>query len=359
MKNILIGMIVLGLLLPAAASADRETVKVNCKKGDTIGKAIEDYRYVDELVIKIKGICKENVVIDRSGVTLRGVSIPAYDPEDPDWVLEAPVDGIEGKEDINTLRLVGVNRLEIFYTVENLLITGGNFALAVNEAIARLYNVHAQSTDVGGAIFGGAAVSAWDSSFEGGFWGTSATNAASFKCTRCSFFSPHGWGRGLGVSRGSSAELTNSEVRAYIPVSTSNGTIEVEGPDSVLESTPNIFGSGWSVEAENGGTILVTESSLAGPISAISKSMIKLEEVVHTSSPDTYSRGNAIEEDSTLILHDTSIDQDLEFVGFSNGLLRGNTNVSGDLLCSEGADAWCADPSINVDGDATSCGSCN
>lgn len=83
--------LVLFACLPATAGDhddDRKsalkTVKVNCEKGDSITKALEEK--ADELIIEFEGTCYENVVIERDNVTIRGVS------SDPTIIRPAEID---------------------------------------------------------------------------------------------------------------------------------------------------------------------------------------------------------------------------------------------------------------------------
>ena len=60
----------------ASAAVPGKTVAVNCTKGETISAAL--VKNTGPLVIELRGTCRENVLIERSDVTLRGAD-PASD----------------------------------------------------------------------------------------------------------------------------------------------------------------------------------------------------------------------------------------------------------------------------------------
>ena len=66
------------VLLLAAAGAHGATVNVDCAAGASINAAIAAAPVTEALVVEVRGICVENVVIERSDVTLRGLD-PAAD----------------------------------------------------------------------------------------------------------------------------------------------------------------------------------------------------------------------------------------------------------------------------------------
>ncbi len=101
----------LGMLLtigPFTATADDrvKTVEADCTKGKTIEKALERGNEDKPLVVVVRGICSENVVIDRDEVTLQGNSSG---------------DGITGLDPTkDTILVDGARRV----VIENLTVSG-------------------------------------------------------------------------------------------------------------------------------------------------------------------------------------------------------------------------------------------
>ena len=87
----------------AKDESGNKTIVVNCDKGDSINEALEER--ADKLIIKIRGTCQEDVVIERDDVTLRGVG--------PDATVVA--------EYGPAIWVVAVSRI----TLENLTVSGG------------------------------------------------------------------------------------------------------------------------------------------------------------------------------------------------------------------------------------------
>jgi hypothetical protein len=351
---IITNLLLIATPLNSSAATSSKTITVDCTKGDSIMKALAGNDNVKELVIEIKGVCEEHVAVNRSGVTLRGSSIPPYDPA---ATPETPVDGIHGLDvEDNTLRFTGVGQ-GITSRVENLLLSGGNFALAVNYSLVRLQNVQMTNDEWGGAVAGSASsIDAWDVSFSGGYFGAWIVGAR-FNCTNCTFSSPRTWGQALSIVDGASANLTNCSSFGHWSILAVNSKVIVQGADSVLESVPTGPGFGTAVEAQDGASVVVEEASVTGPVSATRNSNVRLRGVIHSTPASTYLFKSVFDENSSLVLEDTSIDRSLQFWAFSNGTFRGTSTVTEDLACSEGADAWCDDPQVSVGG-TSNCGKC-
>ena len=119
-------------LLASPSSAQKsKTIKVDCSKGQSINKALEDK--ADELIIEISGMCEENVLVERHNVTLRG--------GDPAGDGIRAVD--EGDDDV-ALTIAGTLNV----AVENLRLTGGERGLTVNNVIRG--SVHVRNCNVEG-----------------------------------------------------------------------------------------------------------------------------------------------------------------------------------------------------------------
>ena len=67
-----LGMLLTIGLLTARADDKIKTVEVDCTKGKTLAHALEKANEDKPVVVVVRGICNENVVIDRDDVTLQG-----------------------------------------------------------------------------------------------------------------------------------------------------------------------------------------------------------------------------------------------------------------------------------------------
>ena len=61
-----------------AAAQTTVTVKVDCTKGGSINKALDQNKNARSLILEIGGMCTENVIVTRDRVTLRGIN-PSID----------------------------------------------------------------------------------------------------------------------------------------------------------------------------------------------------------------------------------------------------------------------------------------
>jgi len=107
------GMVVMILVLAtgiarASAHDNVKTVEVDCSRGQTIAKALDRGDVDKPLVVVVRGICNENVVIDRDDVTLLGNSSG---------------DGVTGLDPSkDTILVEGARRV----VIENLTVSGGS-----------------------------------------------------------------------------------------------------------------------------------------------------------------------------------------------------------------------------------------
>jgi len=99
-------LLILGVLMARADDKGR-TVEVDCTDGRSIAHALDRGNEDRPLVVTIRGICNENVVIDRDDVTLRGASSS---------------DGVTGLDPTkDTILVDGARRV----VIENLTVSGG------------------------------------------------------------------------------------------------------------------------------------------------------------------------------------------------------------------------------------------
>ena len=85
----------------SVSAHDGQTFTVNCSRGQTIAKALELGDARKPLVLIIRGLCKENVVINRDRVTLQGdpprvATVQAVNPKDHTIAVMATWIRIEG-----------------------------------------------------------------------------------------------------------------------------------------------------------------------------------------------------------------------------------------------------------------------
>src|SRR5262249_12780242 len=134
-------------LLPFAASADSDndgrsrTVKVDCGKGDTIAKALQQGEERKPLVIVVRGVCNEIVSIPRDDVTLQA-----------DPVTGGAVNG--GPPDPNGPNVITISGRRV--TIDGLTVTGGRNGIQ-GEGASRLMvlNCVVQSGRTGVVFFQG------------------------------------------------------------------------------------------------------------------------------------------------------------------------------------------------------------
>ena len=102
-----LGMLLTIGLLTANADDKVKTVEVDCSKGKTLAHALEKGNEDKPLVVVVRGICSENVVIDRDDVTLRG---------------HEGGGGVTGPDpSMDTILIDGARRV----VIENLTVSGG------------------------------------------------------------------------------------------------------------------------------------------------------------------------------------------------------------------------------------------
>ena len=112
-RALVLGTVVCLVVGVAAGHAKTtKTVKVDCARGDSINEALGAKG--DELIVEISGMCHENVLIERSFVTLKGA-----DPGS-DGVVGLPPAG----PDVSGLAVVKILRADSV-RLENLTVQGG------------------------------------------------------------------------------------------------------------------------------------------------------------------------------------------------------------------------------------------
>ena len=319
------------------------TISVDCAAGDSIQAALEDP--AQELTIEIRGICRENVVIRRGNVVLRG--------RDPS------VDGIERSGELPLPNPVDV--LSTFQvTLENLKLTGGTFGLGVDYSFAvDVVNCRLEGNSFGGLIVVNSNFDLIETTVTGNGRRGAIVNGGSFRCIDCSITDNSSAGSGTGILARQAAQVTlvdtviSGDFRG-LDVRAGSEAFVLEA--SSISSSPDGTGRGFAVDAR-GAEVNLFETVLSGPLRARS-SQVDLTGVTQT-IPGAFSQGNVILMGSNLRLtQNTTLAGTLEAHEFSNAVVRGTASVQGDLTCASGADAWCENPAVNVGG-ASNCGQCS
>lgn len=307
----------------------RRVIDVHCDRGQSIQRALR--RRADELIIKIHGLCIENVEVRRDRVTLLGT--------DPG------VDGIQAADNgdprESALRIRDARRVR----VENLQLTGAAWAglqiINSNDGIA-VVNARLENNARRGASVFGSTASFEDAVVTGNGtsdaigWGILAWQSSQVTCVRCTVQGNPVTGEGVAV------------------LSTGGSSVFVE--DSTLEGTAGIvsqIGSHFSVESSTvaGTTVAasaafnangrITRTSVSGVLDAEVRSDLRIAGVTETGPPSFV----FVAENASLMLTSdpsgpTTLTSDVFIQGFSNAQIFNGTTI-GDLSCSASSDAHC------------------
>lgn len=303
-------MCVLTSVAPLRAADDTRTVNVVCSRGDSIQAALQKHPN-KKLIVEIRGICREDVLVRRDYVTLRG--------SDP------TVDGIQGVETVNQ---VAFSTLKVYasieFTMENLLVTGGvrNGVGIIGTSPAFVKNCRFLDNGNFGFTLASSTVIATGVTVTG-LRGIGIFDAGVFTCSGCSVTADD---IAFGNFGGAQATISNSDFIGRIAISSSAAASETEVKDSTVEG------------------MIISELN----------SLLILDGVSQTSNSDQ----NYVLVDATLkSLGMTSLMGPTTVEEFSKVLLRDGSMHDGDLTCSSASDAFCDDPA-DVNGTVTGCASC-
>lgn len=326
-----------GTVLESAAALDPPetvTVAVDCGIGDSIGDALETP--ADALTIQITGICNENVVIERSNVTLVG--------------SDKTTDGIHGvatgaQFEPPVVRVLRSSDVQL----ENLTIANGPRHGVVTE-YSKVAMDHCDVTGNSG-------------------WGLLFLQASRNHLTDVTV-SSNGSG-GMFGARGSTINFDVGEISgngtdrwavamseagyAYFTDSTLSGDKGVEvfmSGFAYLEDT-SVTATGAALSSFEQGDINVfgrdATVQISGAIQADWKAFIWTFNVNQADA----TVGNKLSRDSTLTLQNSTV-KGLELEIFSNGDAL-DSDV-GDVTCDSGADLYCHGASSTVS--SSTCGLC-
>jgi hypothetical protein len=354
------GMVVLGvaaLLAAAPAKVPKsKTVVVDCRKGESLAAALGEE--AEQLIVEIHGICSEDTKVLRGNVTIRGT-----DPA---------VDGIRGVAKAGSASSLGATTaaLEVRgsgVVIEKLRLTGGALygLLVVGSQGTEVRNCRlVENGELGASFTGASAAVVYDTTVSGNGAGGVRVNRSSVVNFRgCALRDNPSPGAGIGLEaiNGGRALLDDSRVQGLVGVNVMNGGM-------VGLSASEVEGASVGLSVKGLGHMELTNVALRGAIAASSRSLVVLRGVDQIAN----SRKNTVVADSTLQLLNassagsetgeagavgTSLLGPTEVRQFSRLIFQGDALLSGDLTCSSGGDAFCADPG-KVAGTVADCRSC-
>jgi hypothetical protein len=331
------------LIVASTAGAATTEVRVDCSKGQSINKALR--HMADDLVVEIRGLCEENVVVDRERVTLRGTN-PA-------------LDGIRAA----TLDTPGSFALLVrsnYVRIENLRITGGKtYGVVVSHASG--YGRFGWGSDRGvevvncrivdnlgiGLLADYSSVRVSDTTISRNAVGGAYAMEGNLSCANCTF-TENGTSltaffvEATVTSNRGIVSLTNSNVSGVFGLNVLHGRAIVT--DSSIAATNDRAISGL-FESE----IFLSGVSVIGRISLGQQSHARLEGVTQTANALDAS-GISLDQGASFMARNrdalaTNLFGEITLRGFSSAVLREDTRVNGNLTCVEGGNVACTEPS--------------
>ena len=307
-----IGLAAAALTLAApsrVAGATTKVVSVDCTKGQNVSVALQTK--ADNLEIRIRGMCHEDVVIRRDHVTLIGA--------DPN------VDGIAAVDTVDIRGAAVYVRDARMVRLENLKLTGGiTSGLRVHSSDTQtvVKNCRLEGNGRDGITAAQSVVVVEDSVMSDQPLGAIAALASQFFCTRCTMENVN-----VGLLAADGAEMTVSD-----------STITANSDGLQILNSANVF---------------VTNTQLSGRVNLAHQALVTMTDVVQTEIP---SNANLVKIDSTLVLDGRSnLMGPLNVRTFSKVRLDSDSAIDGDLTCQSGGIASCVDP-LDVTGDIQDCG---
>lgn len=334
-------------LTPAAAAAIAKTSVVDCTKGQSIQAAID--KDPGPLDIQIKGICTENVRIERKQVTLRGTD-PAFD-------------GIRG-----AVATPAVPALSILYAdgvvVRDLSVTnGGTAGVAFHFSNATMERCRVtNSTFSGVLVLAASSLNALELTLaENGTRGLNVQSGAIAFCTGCTL-SNNAADAALAYS-GALLSLLDSAVSGPRGITSLNDSYaDIDCLSSPTTSVPcgmnatrfaaRAFGnataalygagdfSGSLLATDRGHVFLYGARQLAQGTNARGFPIANWADTFGTLWAETYV-------DEFDVAHESQLKGSTIVDSFARALLRSETVIDGSVDCSAAGDAW-ADPGVVV-----------
>ena len=329
------------------------TVTVDCTKGETINAALTKNPGVRNLTVEITGMCIENVVVTRDHVTLHGT-----DPAN---------DGIQAEfsDEISDVAL-WVRGAELV-TVENLKLTGGfSGLLASNTGLTNthLINCRLENNAAYGVQIENALVQADDTTFStNGNVNAGIFAGSRLQCTNCTLADPVGTGP-LGTIRVNAFVFTANRLLLMKSTLTNGGITSDDSlvlvTDSTITGVPPVGAN--TIFAFGSSSIALTRVTVNGGMQFNQGANVQLLGVTQTSTLN-----NQMDDSAYVRIGDASpaaggppsipsIVKGFAIRNFARVTLLQTSRVTGNFVCSQGADAFCTTPT-NISG-TSNCGQC-
>ncbi len=345
-------------LPPALAAPPAATEKVNCHKGESINKTLAKHPDAASLLLEVSGLCRENVVVTRDRVTLRGT-----DPA---------TDGIEATASVEQTDAALWVRGAQLVTVENLKLTGGFTGLLATEVSVphlRVNNCRMEGNVQWGAQLELALLIAEDTTFGPNERFSVGVFAGSrFECRGCTLtLSPSSAVRdNLFVATASSALIFDT---ALVNGGVNVGNSGASFTDSSIEAFPGAA----AVLAGGSSNVGLTRTQVEGPMRFFANTTAGLLGVTQTHGSSSGPVPNSADDAAFVKIGNAapacpappcapgppSVASNVlgfNLSNFSNASLINPSQVTGNFNCNLGANAVCPTPA-NVSGTAN-CGLC-
>jgi hypothetical protein len=321
------------VLLAGTAAAHPRTVDVDCRRGESIGAALR--RRGNPLTIEIRGICRENVVVDRSDVLLQGAD-PASDG------IRADLDTLPALL-VRDARAVQVRRLSLF---------GGSPALWLDRAVADLEDLTVTGAAARGGIRADGSraslrrVTVTRNAFRGvdslGSWLLFRDSAITDN------LSPDG-GEGIVTQLSGHTGIVNCSVTGSTALVAVGGS-EVTGNDSTIEGGLDPARPLRAISVSNG-QVALSRGSVAGPLDLRYQGRLTLL------GTDQLSAGadNVVDTGALLHVVQAQLSGRTRLTNFGRAAFSAGS-VPASLSCEGGAEAYCPDSVTGVP--VSTCGLC-
>jgi hypothetical protein len=341
--------------VPPAAAQPPATEKVNCLKGESVNKALAKQPGAAALVVEISGVCHENVVVTRDRVTLRGA-----DPDD---------DGIQAVADVEQIDAAVWVRGAQLVNIENLKLTGGFSGLLATDVgvpFLRLKNCRLEGNNQWGAQLEVALLDAEDTTFgPNARFSVGVFNGSRFGCNGCTLtLAPTSTALDNIVALGGSQVFLFETALVNGGINAGNSTVSLT--DSSVQAFPGALGIIASVSSNIG----LARSQVEGSMRFMTGTTANLFGVTQTPGPTPVPN---FADDMAFVKIGAAapacptppcapappINSNLlgfNLLNFSNLSLLGASQVTGNINCSSGANAFCPMSAI-ITGTAN-CGLC-
>lgn len=331
------------------------TVNVDCARGQSINKAMEKHPKAKNLTVEITGMCSENVVVTRDHVTLRG-----SDPVNDGIIAVDNTEIVDAAVWVRGAQLV---------TLENLKLTGGFSGLLATDANLthlRVINCRLQGNSAYGMQLQMSLVEAADSVFGlNGNINAGIFGGSRFQCSNCTLADPQGSGA-LGTTRFNVLIFAASRILFDNCALTNGGIISDDSLVLITDSSVEQFApNGGSINANSASSIVLTRVQVTGVMRFNQGANAQLLGVTQT--PVVGTPPNSVGDNAFVRVADASPAAGgppsiastvlgFQLNNFSNFSLLQTSQVSGNLNCTIGANAFCTTPS-SVSG-TSNCGLC-